>query len=223
LSSVNTDHSIPAWHPDPQEHAVAQERSRHDQALASFGEYVMFVLMWRIDDHEAGLVDRCPRCYEAYGKTAEAYGQPAQERCPECFGTTFEGGWKARIVRPSLWDYNEEEDRQHARGEVEVATATVQSTSDFRLRTGDHLFRGDGTRWMMRTVSTNNLRTGFQIPSRQRSALGFNYGQVSLEDESSTPYLIPPSPAEVKEMLDLSHLRHPTDFSAVEEIRGPLR
>ena len=53
--------------PDPQAYAIDQERARHDSALYSFGEYAMFVLMWNIIDHEAGLVDRCPTCYEAYG------------------------------------------------------------------------------------------------------------------------------------------------------------
>jgi hypothetical protein len=75
--------------PDPQPHAVATERFRHDGALFQWGEYAIFVLMWSVDDFEQGRVGRCPACYTAYGLIAEAYDQPARRNCPECFGTTF--------------------------------------------------------------------------------------------------------------------------------------
>lgn len=215
--------SHPIHHlPDPQRFAVNQERQRHDQALYRYGEYAMFVLMWTIHDHHAGLVDRCPTCYQSYGKIAKAYGQPSVNKCADCFGTTFEGGFKARVVRPSLWDYNEPDYREHNRGEVIIATASIQSTSDFKMGTGDHIFRADGTRWQMRSVGTNHLRTGFEMPTSARSALGFNYGQVSREDETSVSYTIPPTPAEVIAALDLSDVRYPQDFSALEVVRGPL-
>lgn len=208
--------------PDPQGFAVDQERQRHEQALYRFGEYAMFVLMWNLLDHERGLVARCPTCYESYGKTAEAYGQSAVQDCPDCFGTTFEGGYKARIVRPALWDFNEEDYREAVRGLTVVATATIQSTSDFRLRTGDHVFRADGTRWLMRTVSTNHLRTGFEMPNRDRTALGYNYGQVNRQDETSVAFLIPPDAATLTSALDIPGTRYPADFSAIEDVRGPL-
>lgn len=188
--------TLPLWLPDDQDYAVEQERYRHDQALAFYGENALFVLMWRLEDHEKGLVDRCPTCYVALGKIAEVYGQAAREKCSDCFGTTFEGGWKAKIVRLSLWDANEKDYREKARGETEVSTASIQAPSDFRLRTGDYIFRGDGTRWRMQTVSTNHLRTGFEMPSAARTAAGWNYGQCILEDESSVAYMIEPTPSE---------------------------
>lgn len=212
---------VPKWLPDPQEYAIEQQRASHDQALAHFGEYAVFVLMWKLADHEKGLVGRCPTCYLNRGDIAETYGQAAQEKCPDCFGTTFEGGYKARIVRLSLWDANEEDIRENKRGQIEISTASIQSTSDFRLRTGDFIFRGDGTRWRMQNVSTNHLRTGFMMPTKDRTPVGYNFGQVMREDPSSVAYEIAPSPQDLRD-IDLINQRYPADFSDIEDIRGSL-
>lgn len=213
--------AYPQWLPDPQGYEVEQERYRHDQAMNLYGEYAIFVLLWRIWDHEAGLVDRCPECFTAYGKIAEVYKQPAKRECVSCFGTTFEGGIKAKIVRTSLWDVTEEDEHTGQRGEEKAQSAAVQSTSDFRLRHGDYVFRADGTRWKMRTVSTNRVRSGFQMPEG-RAEIGFNYGQVQREDESSVAFLIPPSTDELIDIADRFGVRYPPDFTAYEEINGPL-
>jgi hypothetical protein len=208
--------------PDPQRWAIEQERKRHDDALFGYGEYAMFILLWNFVDHELGLVERCPSCYISRGKIAEAYGQSDQNKCLACFGTTFEGGYKAKIVRPSLWDANEEDYRKGDRGQFIQATASVQSTSDFRLRTGDYIFRGDGTRWQMRTLSTNHLRTGFETPTDALTPVGYNFGTVAREDEDTIAYLIPPTTAELLILLNKSYTRVPYDFTADEDIRAAL-
>lgn len=219
-----TDYPVHEVHhlPDPQTYAVDQERMRHDGALWAFGEYAMFILFWNITDHERGLVARCSKCYAAYGKIAEAYGQPAVNECSRCFGTSFEGGYKAKIVRPSLWDFNLEDYKDSPRGEVLVASASVQTTADFRMRTGDVIVRADNVRWRMRSTGTNHLRTGFELPTGDRSALGYNYGQVIREDEDSVVYTIPPGPAEIRSSLDVVGTRYPKDFATLEVVRGPL-
>lgn len=218
-----TDRDDRAYHlPDPQRYAANQESQRHDQALYSFGEYSMFILFWNIDDFNEGTVARCPECYVAYGKIAQAYGQPANSRCGTCYGTTFDGGFKAKIVRPSLWDFNLDDYRDGARGQVTVATSSVQSTSDFRMSSGDIIIRADGVRWMVRSVGTNHLRTGFEMPTSDRSAIGYNYGQVSREDEDSVLYEIPPLTPDAQRLLDISGSRYPQDFSALEIVRAPL-
>lgn len=211
----------PQWLRDPQDYAVQQERYRHDQALNTYGEYAMFVLLWDVDDFVAGRVQRCPECYIAYGKIAETYKQSARKDCPDCYGTTFEGGYKAKVIRPSMWDANEEDEQEARRGEVTIQTASIQSTSDFRLRVGDYIFRADGSRWQMRTVSTSAVRTGFQSPER-RTEVGYNYGLVQREEEGTVAYTIPPLTDAIGAILDVSRLRTPPDFSAHEEIRGPL-
>ena len=211
--------TYPLWMQDPQSYAIDQERYRHDEALSLYGEYAIFVLLWNVNDFNANLVDRCPTCYIAYGKIAETYGQSSKERCPDCFGTTFEGGYRAKIVRPSLWDANEDAERDHSKGEMTLAKATVQSVSDFRLRVGDYVFRGDGTRWRIETVGTNHLRTGFDTPSSADTPVGYNYGEVVREVDNSAASLIEPADLSI---LDVPFQRYPQDWSAVEDIVGYL-
>ena len=207
--------------PDRQQYAIDQERMRHSQALYAYGEYALFCLMWRRVDFDAGLVAACPRCAVPHGIIADVYQQAAESKCPVCFGTAYEGGFKALLVRPSMWDYTEEAHSNVTRGAMVTQTASVQTTHDFRMRTGDFIFRVDGSRFQIRTVSSNHLRTGFS-PS-QNDALGFNFGTVVREDEDSVAYLIPPTNDVLEDLLEVATVaRKPVDWSAIEVIRGPL-
>lgn len=205
-----------------QDYAVRQERQRHDQALYRLGEYAVFVLMWHLLDFEAGRVTRCSRCYADDNLIAQVYNQPVENKCPTCFGTTFEGGYKAILVRPSLWDTNEEDYRLSARGEIVTQTSSVQSTSDFRLRTGDYVLRADGSRYQMRTMASNELRTGFAMPTAATAVVGYNYGTVSREDESTVAYLLPPAQTVLATRLVPPFPQMPPDFGDLEVIRGPV-
>lgn len=210
------------WLPDPQHYAIQQERDRHTEALYGYGEYGMFTLMWRVGDHEAGLVDRCQRCYKNYGKMAEAYGQPAQHRCPECFGTTFEGGFKAQIIRPSMWNISATDYQDHARGEVVASQATLQTTNDFLFRRGDYAFRADGTRWQIQSMDPTWIETGFETTTDARGLIGLHLSDVTLEDPSSVAYMIPPLTTTALTTLLTRINNHPTDHAATDIIRGPL-
>lgn len=210
----------PNWAPDPQHYAIYQEQWRHDQALYAYGEYAFFCLLWRIRDHQNGLVGRCPTCYLSRGKIAETYGQAAQERCPDCFGTSFEGGYKALVVRPMIFSTDEESEDVSARGIVIRQTATLQTTSDIDL-VEDFMFRADGSRWQVEGASSTKLTTGFEYRNTGEHGLGAVVRAVR-EDESSVAYMIPPDTATVIALLDRTHFRTPLDFSAVEDVRGPL-
>ena len=211
----------PYWLPDAQAYAIQQEAYRHTGAVDHWGEYAVFVLMWSIVDFEAGRVDRCPTCYTTLGLIADVYAQSPNSMCPDCFGTTFEGGFKAILVRRSLWDVTEEDERAARRGTTFTQTASVQSTSDFRLRTGDFIFREDGSRWQMRTLSSNELRTGFDMPTHE-SVVGYNYGTCSREDESSVAFIIPPDAETIRQRLGPDHMHYPGNYSDIEVIRGPV-
>jgi hypothetical protein len=78
---------------EPQRWAVDQERQRHLQALYTVGEWTMFCLMWNLEDFQNGLVTRCSVCYN---RSSQAYKQGERNKCPDCFGTTFEGGFRAQ-------------------------------------------------------------------------------------------------------------------------------
>lgn len=205
--------------------SVTFVRNAHDDALYMVGEWTMFFLKWRIEDHEKGLVARCQVCYLDYGDIAEVFKQPSKRRCDNCFGTTFEGGIKARLVRPAIWQPNTEEHAEQRRGEIIRNSAMMQSTSDFKMRVGDWVLRADGTRWKMRNPSTNLLRDGFETATPEISNVGYIYGQLDLEDDSSVAYDVPisgVSPVPTPEELLGTNTHYLPDFSAHEFINGPL-
>lgn len=209
-----------------QDWQIEQERERHLGALYAVGEWAVFVLMWHEVDFTEGLVQRCSRCYGAAGskqqRVAAVYNQPTQNKCPVCFGTTFEGGYRARIIRPAIFTDADESERQDRKGSMHPAQVNVESTPDFRVREGDFAFRQDGSRWRLSTPQRVQLRTGFEHPSQQGSSITYNNAPAKLEDRTSVAYLIPPTVDGQLYLILSQPLRRPGDFRFFEEIRGPL-
>lgn len=208
-----------------QDWAVQQERLRHTEALYFFGEHALFALMWHVQDLNAGLVGRCARCYGAGGskqrQVSEVYQQPTQNRCPVCYGTTFEGGYKALIVRPTIFSDTDESEQLQSRGMVHPSDLDVESTTDFRIRSGDYVFRADGTRFQLRVPQRVTLRTGYAHPHQSTTAIGYNHARASLEDPESVAYLLPPPSETLASLLALAG-KTPQDLSPYEVIRSPL-
>jgi hypothetical protein len=203
-----------------QDWAVVQERYRHDQAMYSVGEYAMFVMLWHVEDFERGYVVRCLRCYgDGTARAAAVYNQPRQNRCPECFGTTFEGGIRAKVVRPAIFTDTDDVENPSPRGVTHPQNLTVESTSDFRFRNGDFVFRLDGSRWQLSAPSRVTVRTGFAHPSQAATSMGYGPAMAQLEDETSVAYDIPPNKATLTTLL-----ASPNNYPAVEVdvINGPL-
>lgn len=203
--------------------ATEQERLRHNEALYWVGEWAIFFLMWTEIDFADDLVGRCQRCYSDTGgvgqRIAEVYSQPTINKCPDCFGTTFEGGFRARIVRPAIFADADETERQASRGTMHPVSTTVESTTDFRMREGDFTIRADNTRWRTSTPQRVMLRTGFGHPDQRGSSITYNSAPVKLEDHTSVAYLLP-APNVGPLLRVQSHV--PMDFSTFELLRGPL-
>lgn len=207
-------------HTQHQQWAVDQAQQHHKEALYAIGEYAIFLLMWNIEDFTRGYVERCSNCYVPYGEKAETFGQPAFNKCPVCLGTTFEGGYKAMLLRPSIWATDEENDRLDEQGVVVHQTASIQSTDDFRLRNGDYVIRADNTRWRVGEVNSVEIRSGFAVSRYDRSLFAFTYEQIFLEDPKTVIYDFDPG-FDFETVLDpLSH--YPVDFSQYDVIRGDL-
>lgn len=204
---------------DTQEHALVQEQFHHEEALWRFGEYTIFVLMWTLADLNAGRTTRCTTCFTSNDIT-EVYNQPTKRRCPDCYGTTFEGGYRARIVRPGIWEASDTESDESRRGQINTGSATVQTTMDFHWHSGDYAIRADNSRWQVGSLQSELLDTGFE-PSTARTALAYTV-RATLEDPSSVAYDIPPtSPADVA-LLARRLDRAPHLFADIEDVRGPL-
>lgn len=211
---------------EPRNWAVAQEIYRHNQALYDVGELVYLLLMWHELDFAAGLVARCSRCWGGAPTSKErrisaVYDQPRQNECPVCFGTTFEGGYRARIVRPAILADVEETERQDAKGSMHPASLSVETTVDFRLRAGDYLFRADGSRWQLSAVTRSMVRVGYEHPAQQESGVAYK-ARAGLEERTSVAYRIPPTDKLAVRQVLGQQRRYPPDVAAYEDIRGPL-
>jgi hypothetical protein len=218
----------PAWQRDVQRFAISEERRRHVQALWQFGELAVFCLMWTAADNAAGLVGRCQRCFAspAAGLSTEdrisaSYGQGNQYACTDCFGTQFEGGYRALIVRPAIFNDMDKGQTKSSKGVVQPGTLGIETTPDFRVRPGDYCFRSDGDRFQLRRPKRTTLRTGFATPWQQDAAIDYNQLNAALEDPASVAYKIPPAAAELAQVLG-TYTRVPADFSWFEVIRAPL-
>jgi hypothetical protein len=76
----------------------------HDETLQNFGEQCLLRLLWRAEDFTAGLVGRCIVCQDSESpispdvavqqRVAKVYGQSGNSYCPNCYGTSFNGGFQ---------------------------------------------------------------------------------------------------------------------------------
>lgn len=214
-------HVYPYYIRESQSWAVEQERRRHNQALWMVGETTMFALMWHIEDFQNGLVERCRTCYDSQGAISDVYGQSDQNKCLDCFGTTFDGGFKAIIIRPAIFSDTDEGETFHGRGVIHPNDLAIESTPDFRVRNGDYCFRATGERYYLRVPERITLRTGYGLPTQQDMAIGYNHSNAQVEDPTAVSYLIPPPQDEVNNMLRRVS-RIPRDWSSFETIRAPL-
>ncbi len=166
--------------------------SSHEEALDSFGEFGIFTLMWRQPDFDKGLVDRCPPCWNGvHSQQAKAFRQPQERECPACFGTTFEGGYRAQIIRPLLVSDRADVISEEERGVMTTDTLQFETTSDFTLTLGDYLFRFDNTRYQCEQNTELVMRTGFGSPFAAESLQGL--ATAHLEAPTSVAYKIPPA------------------------------
>lgn len=170
-------------------YALAQEVQRHDDAVHWYGEMTAFILWWHIHDFEANLVARCSVCYTPLGDITEVYRQVPKQKCAGCYGTTFEGGYRAIIYRPAIWDTTRTDSRTEKRGDIVKATGTIQMASGFIARAGDTAVRSDGTHWQLSQAQGPELSTGFG-PRGGLDSVIRSKANVQLEDADAVSHLV---------------------------------
>lgn len=188
--------------------------AQHMEALYAVGENCLFTLMWRALDVANGLVEYCSNCFEN-DRAAKAFGQPPSKKdCPVCYGTGFEGGFRAQIIRPAIWSDRNSEVVDDRSGTTTMDSLQVETTPDFVFRKGDFIFRGDGSRYQAEEKSEGVVRTGFGVPDSLDSFKG-TIPVARLEDPTSVAFLIPPT---TTELVDLLHSSLPGDLSGTPGI-----
>lgn len=208
----------------PTTYDIEQEQQRHDDAIHWFGEMSCFISWWRPEDFDLGLVGRCTDCYIPLGDIADAYRQAGQDKCPTCFGTSFEGGIKTLLYRPALWDLTPRSESQVKRGDVTIVNATIEMLSNVDMHQADVVVRADGTRWRINQPVWQEITTGF---GSQKGSKPLRLGgkvQAVLEDPSTVNYF----PAVSLEALNLDgwlpyvpHSPHPLDQEGPPPVVDP--
>ena len=202
----------------PQKFGVHNLINSHEEALFGYGELGLFTLMWRHYDFEAGRVDRCSTCFGGVkSRQANAFKQPTDSECPDCFGTTYEGGFRAQIIRPMLMSDRSDNTVEGRAGAMTVDSIQFETTTDFTFTLGDYVFRADNTRYQCEQKAEVVIRPGFAIPSGADAMGGTTI--ANREVETSVAFKIPPlDPALLATMLSDDITLDP-DLSAFETIR----
>ena len=175
---------------NPHDYAIEQEKLRHNDALTWLGEMTAWICLWSVRDFQKGLVERCSVCYLPLGAIADTYKQVPSQSCPNCYGTTFEGGVRAIVYRPGLWDQVRAKEEVEKRGLAVRQTARVNIPSDLEMRDNDFAVRADGTRWKIEQPVNQGIVTGFASVSDWKRTVG-TYCESQLLDQTSIAYLIP--------------------------------
>jgi hypothetical protein len=205
--------------------AVGHERQRHVQALFAYGEPCIFTMLWKVEDYNAGLVALCPRCRVSgdtvWSKVESAYKQPVITNCTYCYGTTFEGGIRAQVLRPAIFSDTDEDERPSSYGVVHAEHATIETTEDFRVRNGDFVFRKDGSRWQLTNQQRLQVRTGYEQPTQRATSIGYARIEANREALTSVAYIIPPTADQLRALLTPSG--NTPDYDIFPDVTpGPL-
>ena len=146
-----------------------------------FGEECVVRLLWRAEDAEAGLVTYCISCQDSpnpaqpntaiQSRVSKVYKQSGNSYCPDCYGTTFTGGFKPTAYHLYMLASDTPEVRRNLQtGQFWQENPRVQMSWFPIIRQGDLVVRveewsGDTpilatTRFQVSNVTPVTVRTG---------------------------------------------------------------
>jgi len=176
----------------------------HNETLQWFGEQVIVRQLWRAEDAALGLVGYCQQCQDSPNPTSpnsfiqsrvsSAYRQTGNSYCPNCYGTTFNGGFKPTCYHLYMLAADTPEVRANlSTGQFWRDNPSVQLGWYPEIRVGDLLVRvtswtGDtptatGDRFEVSTVNVQTIRTG----------PGISYDTTKIVNQFTTLQNLPPS------------------------------
>jgi hypothetical protein len=161
--------------------AEVDQQRFHSEALQWFGEQIIVRQLWRAEDAAIGLVDYCQQCQDSpdptnpsasvQSRVSNVYRQSGNSFCPNCFGTTFNGGFKPTCYHLYMLAADTAQERANlSTGQFWRNNPTIQMSWYPEIRVGDLLVRvnswdGDtptalGERFEVSTVNVQTIRTG---------------------------------------------------------------
>jgi len=162
-------------------YAEINQQRFHDETLQWYGEECIVRLLWRAEDAKAGLVTYCQTCQDSpdptnpnssvQSRVSQVYRQSGNSYCPDCYGTTFTGGFKPTCYHLYMLASDTPESRQNLQtGQFWKENPSVQFSWFPQIRTGDLVVRVDswsngsptsfGYYFQVSTVGVQTVRTG---------------------------------------------------------------
>jgi len=153
----------------------------HDEALQWYGEECVVRLLWRAEDAAQGLVTYCETCQDSpnpanpsasvQSRVSKVYRQTGNSYCPDCYGTTFTGGFKPVAYHLYMLASDTPEVRRSLQtGQFWQENPQVQLSWYPQIRQGDLVIRienwdGDtpllsSLYFQVSTVAPHTIRTG---------------------------------------------------------------
>jgi len=161
--------------------AEVDQQRFHSEALEWFGEKIIVRQLWRAEDARIGLVGYCQECQDSVDPTnpnssvqsrvSQVYKQSGNSFCPNCFGTTFNGGFKPICYHLYMLAADAAQIRANvSTGQYWRDNPTIQLSWFPELRTGDIVARVEEWEdeiplaiadiFQVSTVNVQTIRTG---------------------------------------------------------------
>jgi hypothetical protein len=161
--------------------AEIDQQRFHSETLEWYGEQCVVRQVWRAEDAVLGLVDYCQVCQDSPNPTtpsasiqrrvSNVYRQTGNSYCYNCYGTTFNGGFKITNYHLYMLASDTPQLRQNlTTGQFWKENPSVQFAWYPEIRVGDLVVRvnqwnGDspaltGDRFIVSSVNVQTIRTG---------------------------------------------------------------
>ncbi|AEJ94371.1 hypothetical protein SEA_FLUDD_124 [Mycobacterium phage Fludd] len=157
-------------------YAVRLARQSVRDSLMSHGEECILIHLYHVPEVE-DTVPRCPFCFD------DVYSQSDQYDCPQCYGTTFDGGISFAYRAWGIFGDALDKETTGKRGVWHPVERTLQTEPfpdmwkrDFVVRvegwTPDHRPTGVEGIYVFDEVNNENIRTGNHFGTDQLHPLG---------------------------------------------------
>jgi len=184
--------------------AEIDQQRFHNEALQWYGEECIVRQLWRAEDAAMGLVTYCQTCQDSpnpanptasiQSRVSNVYRQTGNSYCPDCYGTTFTGGFKTTCYHLYMLAADTPEVRSNlSTGQFWKQNPNVQFAWYPEIRVGDLVVRVSAwsndnpiattDRFIVSTVNVQTVRTG----------PGIAYDTTKIVNQFTTLENLPPS------------------------------
>jgi hypothetical protein len=184
--------------------AEIDQQRFHNEALQWYGEECIVRQLWRAEDAAMGLVTYCQTCQDSpnpskpsasvQSRVSNVYRQTGNSYCPDCYGTTFTGGFKTTCYHLYMLAADTPEVRSNlSTGQFWKQNPSVQFAWYPEIRVGDLVVRVSAwsndnpiattDRFIVSTVNVQTVRTG----------PGIAYDTTKIVNQFTTLENLPPS------------------------------